>query len=103
MDHNEVIMERAFSLDGNELPCRFYRPVSDGQDYSCRYEIEWPNGSRARDVWGVDSVQAFLLAMQAAHADLLIRREHDNHDLSWLGGRCLGLPAIGSETGVSRD
>ena len=105
MKDSEAFVERKFGLDGSELLCRFYRPVSDGQDFSCRYEIAWPDGLRSREVWGVDSIQALLLAMQSVHGDLLLRRERDGFDVQWLDGCQLGLPpADGSmSTAASRD
>jgi hypothetical protein len=103
MDNKEAFVERTFLADGTELLCRFDRPVSDGQDFSCRYEIAWPDGPRSREVWGVDSVQSLLLAMQTAHGDLLLHRERDGHDVRWLGGKQLGLPPTDGDTGASSD
>jgi hypothetical protein len=37
-------------------------------------------------------VQAFLLAIQIAHTELLSAREHDGRQVSWLNQRSLGLP-----------
>ena len=103
MENDDPFLERKFLVDGNEMTCRFYRPVSDGQDYSCRYEIAWPDSLRSRSAWGVDSVQALSLAMQAMHSDLLLRREREGIDVRWLDGRDLGLPPIGEDTAASRD
>jgi len=94
MEQNASFIERTYLLDGTELTCRFYRPLSDAQDASCRYEIVWPDGARSRNVWGVDSVQSLLLARQSVHGDLLLHRERDGIDVRWLDGRELGLPAV---------
>ncbi len=102
MEQNDVIVERTYLLDGTELTCRFYRPQFDGQDFSCRYEIGWPDGPRSRNVWGVDGIQSLLLAMQSLHGDLLLRRERDGLDLRWLDGTDLGLPSVGESTASSR-
>ena len=94
MDVNdtEVILERTFTVDGAAICCRFYRPAYDGQDFSCRYEIGWEEGVRTRESWGVDAVQALLLAMQSAHTDLLVARRDHGREVLWLGQRNLGLP-----------
>ena len=49
-------------------------------------------GRGFRKIHGVDEVQAFLLAMQIAHTELLSAREHDGRQVSWLNQRSLGLP-----------
>lgn len=103
MDNDEAFVERTFLVDGTELLCRFYRPLSDGQDFSCRYEIGWPDGPRSREVWGVDSIQALLLALKAVNGELLIHQERNGVDVRWLGGRHLGLPSEDVETAASRD
>ena len=81
MELNEPFVERTYLLDGTEIKCRFYRPISDGRDFSCWYEIAWPDGLRSRNVWGVDSIQSLLLAMQSVHADLLLQRERGGLDV----------------------
>ncbi|MFN3818044.1 DUF6968 family protein [Blastomonas sp.] len=103
MKQDEPFVERTYLLNGTELTCRFYRPVSDGQDFSCRYEIAYPDGLSSRNVWGVDSIQSLLLAMQSVHADLLLRRERSGLDVRWLDGKELGLPLMGENTAGSRD
>ena len=65
---------------------------SRGRQLHCRYEIAWAEGLRSRKIHGVDEVQAFLLAMQIAHPELLSAREHDGRQVSWLNQRSLGLP-----------
>ena len=85
-------VQRTFTVGGVDVPCRFFRPVAWEKDFLCRYEIEWPERVRSLEVAGVDEVQALLLAMQAAHSDLLASREKDGKPVSWLGMRRLGLP-----------
>ena len=84
--------ERTFEVDGQNIECRFYRPEPDGQDFRCAYEIDWPEGQRKRRAFGVDAVRALLLAMQAAHTDLLAARENHGRQILWLENRSLGLP-----------
>lgn len=103
MKNKTLMIERIFSLGEDDLPCWFYEPVSDGQDFSCKYEIAWPDGNRTREAWGVDSVQALLLAMQSVKAELEMRKDQEGKDIRWLGGRSLGLPALDQSTAASKD
>ncbi|TPK00928.1 hypothetical protein FJ872_30255 [Mesorhizobium sp. B2-5-9] len=85
-------VRRLFLVDGREVPCCFFRPEPEqGGDFQCRYEIGWTEGMRSRKAYGIDEVQALLLAMQMAHAELLSAREN-GRQVSWLDQRGLGLP-----------
>jgi hypothetical protein len=53
-----------------EVPINIFAPRAEDGAWSCRYEIGWPEGQEARDAWGIDSVQALLLALQMIGADL---------------------------------
>jgi hypothetical protein len=68
---SDLFASRVVEVDGQTVTCRFFRPEPDGRDFVCRQEVDWPEGMRSRRVYGVDEVQALLLAMQSAHADLL--------------------------------
>jgi hypothetical protein len=92
MMQDEVIVERSFALGGEEVHCRFFRPRFDGQDYGCKYEIDWPDRQQSAEIWGVDGVQALLLAMRSAHGALTLRGEQAALPLRWLGEEALGLP-----------
>jgi hypothetical protein len=90
---DDKFIERVFEVDGAEIACRFFTPVADGNDFRCRYSIDHrPAGAHIREIPGVDGVQALLLAMEAAHADLLLLREQEGRTVRWLGGSGLGLP-----------
>lgn len=91
-----AFVQRIFVVDGRETACRFYKPEAEGGDFHCRYEIAWAEGLRSRKIHGVDEVQAFLLAMQIAHTELLSAREHEGRQVSWLNQRSLGLPILDS-------
>lgn len=88
----ELFCERVFQIDGQNAGCRFFKPEVDGQDYLCRYEIDWPEGEYKERAYGVDAVQALLLAMQKAHTDLLAARENDARQISWFDMLGLGMP-----------
>jgi len=78
------------------VDCRFFRPEQDQGNFFCQYEIDWPGETRTKKLGGVDEVQALLLAMQAAHTDLLAARENDLKEVQWLYDRSLGLPIASS-------
>lgn len=71
-----VICERLFQQvtpDGEAKRFRvaWMQPVARENDWVCEYVIEWPDGPpRARRIFGVDSVQALLLAMKVAAGEL---------------------------------
>ncbi|TIV51421.1 MAG: hypothetical protein E5V88_16490 [Mesorhizobium sp.] len=100
----DSFVQRTFSVDGTEVTCRFFLPEAEqGRDFHCRYEIAWPEGSRSRKAYGIDEVQALLLAMQMAHADLLSERERNGRQVLWLDQRSLGLPIANSIRDLDPD
>ena len=90
----DAFVQRQFAVDDQVVTCRFFKPEADpdGPSFFCRYEIDWPEGTRSKRAGGVDEVQALLLAMTRAHTDLLSARENDGREVSWLDGRKLWLP-----------
>ncbi|WP_114285910.1 DUF6968 family protein [Candidatus Halocynthiibacter alkanivorans] len=88
----DVFVQRTFEVDGREVKCRFFRPEECEVDYVCRYEIEWPGQTRSFRGYGVDEVQALLLAMQNAHIELLVARTKQGLRVEWLDQQSLGLP-----------
>ena len=83
---------RVYKVDGNDVECRFFPPEQDRGDYLCRYEIDLPNKPIASRAYGVDQVQALLLAMQKAHVELLVMRDKLGRRVEWLDDENLGLP-----------
>jgi len=56
---------------------RLFTPVEDKYgNWSCRYEIGWPEKVRTMDAGGVDSIQALLSAMQMIGAELYASEYH---------------------------
>jgi hypothetical protein len=88
----EVFVKRLFTVNGQEAACSFFQPEADRENFRCRYEIEWPQGALSKHAYGIDEVQALLLAMQRAHIDLLAARENQGQHVSWLDEKSLGLP-----------
>lgn len=87
---------RTYKIDGHDVECRFYTPDQDRGDYRCRYEIDLPNRPIASQGYGVDQVQALLLAMQKAHVELLVMRDKSGRRVEWLDQENLGLPINGA-------
>jgi hypothetical protein len=92
-----AFIERRLELRGKQdVLVRFLRPVRDDENcYRCDYKIIWPDRERTFHGFGIDDVQALMLAMQNAHADLLSSPESKAGLLLWLGERNLGLPMVG--------
>lgn len=60
-----------------EIPISLFCPRQQGKGaWSCRYEIGWPEGSKAKDIWGIDSFQAIILALRAIGTDLYASSYH---------------------------
>jgi hypothetical protein len=91
---NDAFIERRMELgEASEVVLRFARPIPHGQDFRCEYAIIWPSGTRStRAFFGVDAVQALIVAMKAAHSELLASAEARSGQLQWLGTPDLGLP-----------
>jgi len=88
----EPFVERFFKIDGQNVECRFYQPTQDGTDFSCRYTINLLGKTKERRGYGVDAIQALLLAMKKAHVDLLVLRDQKCLRVEWLDDENLGLP-----------
>lgn len=94
-----VFIERRLDLkNGEVVSVRFHRPMPDGDDYHCDVEILWPNYRRHLRLFGIDGVQAMLLAMQGAHIELLTSTEYIAGNLTWLGEHHFNLPLKGPRT-----
>jgi hypothetical protein len=85
-------VSRTFLLGGAPVVCSFERPIADGNDFRCDYLITFPGRERRASGYGVDEVQALILAMERAHLDLLSAPERRDAKLLWLDMDYLGLP-----------
>jgi hypothetical protein len=47
-----------------DVPVRVYASESEGADWTCRYEIGWPEGTRKSCAGGIGAIQALDLALQ---------------------------------------
>src|SRR5713226_7150324 len=83
---DDIIAQRRFELCGSlDVILRFARPVSDGNDFRCHYEIVWPDRTDAWNGFGIDEMQALILAIEMAHVRLVTSPEGKRGELTWLG------------------
>ena len=63
---------------------RFYAPQKTAEgNWTCDYEIDWPEGLRRFRGSGADSLQALVIAMQMVAAELYASTHHKRGDLCW--------------------
>jgi hypothetical protein len=75
---------------------KLFAPVQRGADWSCRYEIDWPEGQQAMDIYGFDSMQAVILALQVIGSDLYASKAHGDRTLVFeKPGSGYGFPIAG--------
>ena len=86
-------------LSAHPIPVavRLYAPVKTTKDWSCTYEIDWPEGRRQFSVFGIDGVQAVLLASKCVGSELYASKHHFDGSLIWQEkGRGYGFPVAES-------
>ena len=75
------------------LEIRLFEPVSDDGASSCRYEIDWPSGTKNGRAVGVDGIQAIVVALQKIGIALYTSEYHKNAQLAWsAAGSGYGFP-----------
>jgi len=80
-----------------EIPIRIHSPEQNGEDWICRFEIEWPEGKAVRWGTGVDAIQSILFAFQMIGAEIYGSDHHNSRMLSWLApGKGYGFPVPGN-------
>lgn len=80
-----VIASRTLKLKGttgeSEIRIRIFAPQQEDDAWSCRYEIDWPEGTQVMTSWGQDSAQALILAMSMIGADIYSSSYHKSGKL----------------------
>lgn len=83
-----TIMRRTLIYAGDSgdiaVPITIDGPRQGERDWSCAYEIGWPDGLRRGYDYGVDATQAMLLALKAIGTDLYTSDFHRSGRLRWL-------------------
>ena len=94
LDINDATISRQYDLrDGRKIILYVWPPlIQPGGEYACFYRLVGLLGDRTRKAYGIDSLQALLLAIRVIYAELSYCEAYKNGDLTWLGGRDLGLP-----------
>jgi len=88
--------------DNIQIPVRVFAPSQqESRGWSCRYQIEWPEGKETREMWGVDSIQALVLALQAIGSDIYTSSYHKTGDFLFeTPGQGYGFPVPASLRGL---
>jgi hypothetical protein len=80
-----------------DIAIRIFAPEGGGRAWSCRYEIDWPEGMQVMQAFGVDAVQAILLAFQMIGADIYTSSYHKSGRLMFdEPGQGYGFPVPAS-------
>jgi hypothetical protein len=92
-----IIASRSLKLRRDEIETdvavRIFAPQPDQEHWSCRYEIDWPEGTRKFAAEGHDSVQALILALKMVGTEIYISDYHKSGNLSWdVPGQGYGFP-----------
>lgn len=82
------------TLSGDvEIAIVVSEPIQGERDWSCAYEIGWPDHPRRGFGYGIDSTQAMLLTMQAIGTDIYTSDYHLSGRLRWeISGKGYGYP-----------
>jgi hypothetical protein len=76
-----------------EIPVRIHAPEQHSSHCTCKVEVEWPDGTVAIPVGGVDTVQALDLALKTIGAQIYASDHHASGKLIWLEpGNGYGFP-----------
>jgi hypothetical protein len=81
----------------SDIAIRLYKPEKREKDWSCRYEIDWPEGQRAFASIGFDALQALVLALQMIGAEIYSSEYHREGRLrAYDGDEGYGFPVAAS-------
>lgn len=70
-----------------EIPVRIFTPEQKGPDWSCHFEIGWPEGVVKREVIGIDAIQALELALRMIGTIIYSSDLHRSGELVWQAPR----------------
>ena len=96
-----VIATRLLTLKTNAgdiaIPIRVFAPEEEDGDWSCRYQIDWPEGTEDMKAAGADSMQALIIALKMIGADLYSSSYHRSGKLAFeTPGAGYGFPVAAS-------
>lgn len=62
-----------------KIPVRLFAPRKDAAGaWGCRYEIDWPDQMSAKEIFGFDSIQAIVLALQMIGFEIYTSEFHES-------------------------
>jgi hypothetical protein len=69
--------------DGGEIVIgiEVHKPEPGDRCWTCRYEINWPEGRAARNAFGLDALQSLILALQMIGAEIYASAYHQKDRL----------------------
>ena len=63
--------------------------------WSCRYDVDWPEGPRTYAGWGVESIQAVVATLNMIGAEIYSSNYHKSGRLYWdAPGNGYGFPVV---------
>jgi hypothetical protein len=95
-----LIASRALTLrngdDETQIPIRIFAPEKESSGaWSCRFEIDWPDKKSIKTIFGFDSIQAIVLALQAIGAEIYTSSYHKSGQLFFdKPGTGYGFPVV---------
>jgi hypothetical protein len=79
------------------IPIRIFSPKQQNDNWTCRFEIDWPDEMVALDAGGVDSVQALELALRMIGAFVYTSDHHEaGNRMGEAPGQGYGFPVPNS-------
>jgi hypothetical protein len=80
-----------------EIPIRIFAPLQEAVDWSCKFDVGWPDGTLTMAAGGVDAVQALELALKMIGAIIYASDHHASGNLMWEApGKGYGFPVPNS-------
>jgi hypothetical protein len=77
----------------SEVPVSLFASEESAGVWSCRYQIGWPESTRENLAYGVDAIQAMILALQKVGIELYTSDAHKSGRLVWHNpGEGYGFP-----------
>jgi hypothetical protein len=65
------------------VPVCLFSPEKDDRSWVCRYTVGWPDGIKSGVAYGMDSVQALVVAINSIGNDLYFSDYHETGRLKW--------------------
>jgi hypothetical protein len=100
-----VVAERQLDfVDGERtVPgwIRVLQPEPDGNNWRCRYQIEWPGYEREFGIMGIDSLQALVLALRIIPSAVGSTEDFKAGKIGCFGKRLNSIDDLGKEIGLT--